>query len=159
MSMKATLHFCCANRRTIASPMPEPPPVTRTVLPARSLYVAIIPSSRCACPKRTLIFTVAFPCARQIFSGSPEARATHGRTPCLLWAARRCWPSSPTGILGHHEQRRRDHPRRAVRAARQFQCPAGDPVSGLPLGRGAGLFPGRALPRLERHPERPHAAL
>ena len=50
-------------------------------------------------------------------------------------------------------------PRRALQAPRQLQRPPREALRGLPLGGGAGLFPGRPLPRLERHPERPHAAL
>jgi putative transposase len=30
------MDFCCAKRRTIAAPIPDAPPVTRTTLPARS---------------------------------------------------------------------------------------------------------------------------
>jgi hypothetical protein len=37
MSMKATFAFCSAKRWTMAAPMPEPPPVITTVLPAKSL--------------------------------------------------------------------------------------------------------------------------
>src|ERR671921_537328 len=47
MSMKATLDFCSTKRRTIASPMPEPPPVTSTTLSSKSVYIAAISSSPC----------------------------------------------------------------------------------------------------------------
>ena len=48
---------------------------------------------------------------------------------------------------------------RTLRRAHQHQRHARASRHGLPLGRGPGLLPGRALPGLVRHPERPHPAL
>src|SRR5215213_11013422 len=159
MSMKATLDFCCANRRTIASPIPEPPPVTRTVLPARSLYVAAIRSSLVYSSAKRLIFTGPFPCARRIISPPPAGR--DGAWDCTL-PSRDAAPMLPALVhrdSRHHDQRRGEYPRRALPAARQFQRPIGDPVPGLPLGPRARVLSSRPLSPLERHPERPHAAL
>ena len=49
--------------------------------------------------------------------------------------------------------------RRALRRLRPPDRERRAPLRRLPLGRGTGLVPRRPLPRVERHPERPHAAL
>ena len=49
--------------------------------------------------------------------------------------------------------------RPTLRRAHQHQRHARAPRHGLPLGRGPGLLPGRALPGVVRRPERPDSAL